>query len=142
MSQIPTPPPTNVDAAAAAAAATNGSAITTSPGSTPVAVISLKLIGTTIPNVVAGNRGGSGTAQKAANANTKKGLGCFSQLNPLVAAQKAANSNNQKGLRRFSQLNPLVELRIQPACSTSLGFGQLAQLVELRLWPACSTCRA
>ncbi len=113
-----------------------------SPGGTPVAVIGLKLIGTTIPNVLAGNRGGSGEAQKTVNVNTQKGRGCFSQLNPLVAAQKAKNANNQKGLGRFSQLNPLVELRIQPACSTSLGFGQLAQLVELRLWPACSTCRA
>ncbi len=119
MSQIPTPPPMNVDAiATAAAAATNASAITTSPGSMPVVVISLKLIGTTIPNVVAGNRGGSGTAQKAANANTKKGLGRFSQLNPLIAAQKAVNANNQKGVRRLNQLNSLVKLRLWPAHST------------------------
>jgi hypothetical protein len=120
MLQTPSSPPTNVDAAAAAAAA-NASAITMSPGSTPVTAIGLKLIGMTIPNVVAGNRGGSGAAQKATNANTKKGLRRFSQLNPLIAAQKAANANNQKGLGRFSQLNPLV---------------------ELRLWPACLTCRA
>jgi hypothetical protein len=60
----------NADAAAAAAAAaTNASAITTSPGSMPVAVINLKLISMTIPNVVAGNCGGSGDAQKAAKAN-------------------------------------------------------------------------
>jgi hypothetical protein len=94
MSQIPTPPPTNVDAAAAAAAATNGSAITTSPGSTPVAVISLKSIDMIFPNVVAGNRGGSG------------------------AAQKATNANNQKGFGRFSQLNPVIELRLRPSRST------------------------
>jgi hypothetical protein len=84
----------------------------------PVAVIGLKLIGTTIPNIVAGNQGGSGAAQKAANANTEKGLGRFSQLNPLVVAQKAKNANNQKGLGCFSQLNPLVELRLRPACFT------------------------
>jgi hypothetical protein len=66
-------------------------------------------------NVVAGNRGGSGATQKAVNANTKKGLGCFSQLNPLVKAQKAANTNNQKELGHFSQLNPLIELRLWPA---------------------------
>jgi hypothetical protein len=122
MLQILTPPPTNVDATAApattAAAAANASTIMTSPGSTPVAVIGLKLISATILNILAGNRGGSGMAQKAANANIKKGLGHSGQLNPLVTAQKAANSNNQKGLRRFSQLNPLVELRLWPACST------------------------
>jgi hypothetical protein len=98
MSRTPTPPPTIVDAATAttatAAATANASAITTSPGSMPVAAIGLKLIGTMIPNVVAGNRGGSGAAQKATNANTKKGLRHFSQLNPLIAAQKAANANN------------------------------------------------
>jgi hypothetical protein len=88
----------------------------TSPGSTPVAAIGLKLIGAMIPNVLAGNHGGSSVAQKAANANTKKGLRHFSQLNPFVAAQKVANANNQKGLGRFSQLN----------VSSSLGFGQLA----------------
>jgi hypothetical protein len=115
--QTPSPPPTNVNAAAAATAA-NTSAITTSPGSMPVAAIGLKLIGMMIPNVIAGNRGGSGATQKAANANTKKGLRPFSQLNPLITAQKAANANNQKGLRRFSQLNPLVELRLWPACLT------------------------
>ncbi len=84
----------------------------------PVAVIGLKLIGATIPNVVAGNHGGSGAAQKAANANTKKGFGHFSQLSPLVTAQKAVNANNQKGLGGFCQLNPLIELRLWPACST------------------------
>jgi hypothetical protein len=84
----------------------------------PVAVIGLKSIGTTIPNVVAGNCRGSSTAQTAANANTKKGLGHFSQLNPLVVAQKATNANNHKRLRGFSQLNPLVELRFWPARST------------------------
>jgi hypothetical protein len=103
-------------AATAAATAAAASAITTSPGSTPVAVISLKSIGMTILNIVAGNCGGSSMAQKALNANTKKGLGHFSQLNPLVAAQKAVNANNQKGLGRFSQLNPL----------SSLGYVQLA----------------
>jgi hypothetical protein len=117
MLQIPTPPPTNVDAAAAAAAA-NASAITTSSSSTPVAVIGLKSISATIPNAVAGNCGANGTAQKAANANTKKELGHFSQLNPLVMAQKAANANNQKRHRGFSQLNPLVKLRLRPACLT------------------------
>jgi hypothetical protein len=94
------------------------SAITTSPGTTPVAFIGLKLIGATIPNALAGNCGGSGAAQKAVNANTKKGLGRFSQLNPIVAAQKAATANYQKGLGRFSQLNPLIKLRLWPACST------------------------
>jgi hypothetical protein len=84
----------------------------------PIAVIGLKLIGTTIPNVIAGNHGGSGAAQKAANANTPKGLRRFSPLNPLIAAQKAKNTNNQKGLGRFSQLNPLVELRLRPSHST------------------------
>jgi hypothetical protein len=119
MSQILTPPPTSVDATAAATAATaNASAITMSCGGMPVAVISLKTIGVTIPNVIAGNRGGSSAAQNAANANTQKGLGHFSQLNPLIAAQKAENANNQKGLGHFSQLNPLVELRLWPACST------------------------
>jgi hypothetical protein len=118
MSRILTPPPTNVDAAAAAAVAVNVSAITTSPSSMPVAVIGLKSIGATIPNVLAGNCRGSGAAQKVANANNQRGLGHFSQLNPLVAAQKAVNANNQKGLGRFSQLNPLVELRLWPAHST------------------------
>jgi hypothetical protein len=84
----------------------------------PVAVIGLRLIGAMIPNVVTSNRGGSSAAKKVTNANTQKGLGCFSQLNPLIAAQKAKNANNQKGLGRFSQLNPLVELRLRPACST------------------------
>jgi hypothetical protein len=122
MSRIPTPLPTNIDAAAAAAtAAANASAITTSPGGTPVAVIGLKSIGAMILNIIAGNRGGSDAAQKVANANTKQGLGHISQLNPLVVAQKAVNANNQKGLRHFSQLNSFV---------------------ELRLWPARSTCRA
>ena len=93
MSRILSPPPTNVDAAAATTAA-NASTITASPGSMPVAVIGLKSIGATIPNVVAGNRGGSG------------------------AAQKAANAIKQKGLRRFSQLKPIVELRLRPARST------------------------
>jgi hypothetical protein len=56
-----------------------------SPDGTPVAAIGLKLIGTMIPNVIAGNCGGSGTTQTtAANANTQKGLGHFSQLTPLV----------------------------------------------------------
>ncbi len=82
---------------------------------TEVTVIGLKSIGATIPNLIAGNRGGSGTAQKAANANTKKGFGCFSQLNPLIAAQNAMNANNQKGLWRSSQLNSLVKLRLRPA---------------------------
>jgi hypothetical protein len=119
MLQIPTPPPTNVNAAAATAvAAANASAIMMSPGSTPVTVISLKLISATILNVVAGNRGGSAVAQKATDIDNQKGLGRFSQLNPLVAAQKATNANNQKGLRRFSQLNSLVELRLRPAYST------------------------
>jgi hypothetical protein len=116
------PPSTNIDAAAAAATAAatavNMSTIKTSPGSTPVAVIGLKLIGVTISNVVASNCRGSGTAQKATNANTKKGLGRFSQLNPLIVAQKAANANNQKGLGHFNQLNPLVKLRLRPARST------------------------
>jgi hypothetical protein len=61
---------------------------------------------------------GSGAAQKAANSNTPKELGHFSQLNPPVTAQKAKNANNQKGLWRFSQLNPLIKLRLQLACST------------------------
>ena len=59
-----------------------------------------------------------GAAQKAANANTQKGLGRFSQFNPLIATQKAENANNQKGLGRFSQLNSLLELRLWLACST------------------------
>jgi hypothetical protein len=118
MLQTPSPSPTNVDATAAAADAMNASAITMSPGSMPVPAIGLKSIGVMIPNVFAGNRRGSGTAQKAANANTKKGLGRFSQLNPLVVAQKAANANNQKGLRHFSQLNPLVKLWLRSAHST------------------------
>jgi hypothetical protein len=117
MLRIPTPPPTNVDATDAAVAV-NTSAIRTPPGSTPAAVIGLKLIGATVPNDVAGNRGGSGTTQKNANANTQKGRGCFIQLNPLVTAQKSKNANNQKVLKQLSQLNPLVELRLQPACST------------------------
>jgi hypothetical protein len=99
-----------MNAIAATTAAANARAITMSPGITPVAVIGLKLIGATIPNNVTGNCGGSDVAQKAANANTLKGLRRFSQLNPLIAAQKAKNSNNQKGLGCFSQLNPLVEL--------------------------------
>ena len=116
---IPIPPPMNVNAAAAAAAAfANASAITTSPGGMPAAVIGLKLIDATILNVIAGNCKGSGAAQKAANANTQKGLGRFSQFNPLIATQKAENANNQKGLGRFSQLNPLLELRLWLACST------------------------
>jgi hypothetical protein len=106
MSRIPTPPPTNVAAAATAAATANTSAIMMSPGGMPVAVIGLKLIGKMIPNIVTSNRGGSGTAQKAVNANTQKELRCFSQLNPPIMAQKAKNANNQKGLGRFSQLNP------------------------------------
>jgi hypothetical protein len=106
----------NVNAAATAAAgAANASAITTSSSTTPVAVIGLKSIGMTIPNFVAGNHGASGAAQKVANANTKKELGHFSQLNPLVMAQKAANANNQKGLGHFSQLNPLVKLTLRSA---------------------------
>jgi hypothetical protein len=121
MLQTPTPPFSKRHAAAAAAAATNASAITMSPGGTPVAANGLKLIGMTIRNVVASNCMGSGAAHKAAHANTHKGLGHFSQLNPIVAAQKAANTNTQKGLGCFSQLNPLI---------------------KLRLWPACSTCRA
>jgi hypothetical protein len=116
MLQIPTPPSTNV--AATAAAAANTSTITMSPGITPVAVIGLKMIGTRIPNADPGNCGGSGVAQKAANANTQKGLEHFSQLNPLIVAQKAKNANHQKWLGHFSQLNPLVELRLRPACST------------------------
>ncbi len=117
MLQTLSPPPTNVDATAATTSATaNASAIMTSPGSTPVAAIGLKLIGAMIPNVVAGNCKGSGAAQKAANANTKKGLGHFSQLNPLITAQKAANANNQKGSGVSASSNPL----------SSLGFGQLA----------------
>ncbi len=67
-----------------------------------------------IPNVIASNCGGNGTAQTtAANANTQKELGHFSQLSPLVMAQTmVANANTQKGLERFSQLNPLVKLRL------------------------------
>jgi hypothetical protein len=84
MLQIPTPPPTN--AAATIAATGNVSAIATVPGITPAAVIGFKSIRATIPNVVASNRGGSGAAQKAANANTQKRLGHFSQL--CVATQK------------------------------------------------------
>jgi hypothetical protein len=119
---IPIPPPMNTNAAAAAAAAfANASAITTSPGGTPAAVIGLKMIDATILNVIAGNCKGSSAAQKAANANTQKGLRRFSQFNPLIATQKAENANNQKRLGCFSQLNPLL---------------------KLRLWPACSTCRA
>jgi hypothetical protein len=141
-----TPPPRNVDGAAAAtaAAAANASAITTSPGGTPVAVISLKLISTTVPNVVSSNRKESGMTQKAANTGNQKGLGRFSQLNPLLVAQKAENANNQKGSGisaistsllslSFGQPAQLVELRLWPACST---------LVERRLQPACSACRA
>ena len=109
----------NTNAAAAAAAAfANTSAITPSPGGKPAAVIGLKLINATILNVIAGNCGGSGAAQKVANANTQKGLGCFSQFDPLIATQKAKNADNKKGLGHFSQLNPLVELRHWPACST------------------------
>jgi hypothetical protein len=116
---IPIPPPMNINAATAAAAAfVNTSAIMTSPGGTPVAVIGLKLINATILNVIAGNCGGSGAAQKVANANTQKGLGCFSQFNPLIATQKAKNADNKKGLGHFSQLSPLVELRLWPARST------------------------
>jgi hypothetical protein len=105
MSRIPTPPPTNVDATTATATTVNVSASTTSPGSTPAAVIGLKSIGATIPNVVAGNRGGSSAAQKAVNANNQKGLGRFSQLNPVVELR----------LRPVAQL---VELRLRPAHST------------------------
>jgi hypothetical protein len=95
MLQILTPPPANVDATAAATTATaNASAIMTSPGGTPVAVIGLKLIGATIPNIVTGNCRGSGAVQKAVNANTQKGHGRFSHLNPLIGAQKAENTNN------------------------------------------------
>jgi hypothetical protein len=109
----------NVNATAAAAAAfANVSAITTSPGGMPAAVISLKLIDAPILNVIAGNCKGSSAAQKAANANTQNGLRHFSQFNPVIATQKAKNANNQKGLGRFSQLNPLLELRLRPACST------------------------
>ncbi len=96
----------------------------------PVAVIGLKSIGATILNVDASNGGGSGAAQKVANANTPKGLLRFSQLNHLVAAQKAATQTTKKGLG----------ILVSPTPSLSLGFGQLAQLVELRLQPACSTC--
>jgi hypothetical protein len=53
----------------------------------------LKLIGTTIPNVVAGNRGGSGAAQKAANANTKKGLGRFQPAQPPHRGTKGRERN-------------------------------------------------
>jgi hypothetical protein len=88
----------------------------TSPGVRPVA--GLKSISARIPNVVPGNRGGSGVAQKAAKANTQKGLRRFSQLNPLIVVQKAKNANNKKGLGHFSQLNPFVELRLRPARST------------------------
>jgi hypothetical protein len=98
MLQISTPPPTNVDVAATAAAATaNASAITTSPGSMPVAVIGLKLIGVMIPNVAAGNLGGSGTTQKATNANTQKGLRHFSQLNPSLQHKRPRMQKNKKG---------------------------------------------
>jgi hypothetical protein len=77
----------NVDAAdAAATTTTNASAIMTSPGSMPVAVVGLKSIGATILNIVAGNHRGSGVAPKATNINTKQGLRHVSQLNPLVAA--------------------------------------------------------
>jgi hypothetical protein len=119
MLQIPTRPTTNVnDANAAAAATTNVSTITMFPGGMPVAVNGLKSIRKMILNVVAGNHGGIGVAQKAANANTQKVLGRPSQLTPLVTAQKATNTNNQKGLGHFSQCNPHVELRLRPACST------------------------
>jgi hypothetical protein len=90
MLQIPIPPPSNVNAAAAA----NASAITMPPSGMPVAVIGLKLIGATILNVLAGNRGGIGAEQMAVNANTQKRLECLSQLNPFIAAQKAKNANN------------------------------------------------
>jgi hypothetical protein len=85
MLQTPNPPPPNVHAATTTTATVNARAITTSPGDTPVAEISLKLIGMTIPNVPGGNRGGSGMTQTtSANANTQKRLGQFSQLTPFV----------------------------------------------------------
>jgi hypothetical protein len=69
----------NINAAAAADAAfANASTIMASPSGMPAAVIGLKLINATILNVIAGNCKGSGAAQKAANANTQKGLGRFS----------------------------------------------------------------
>jgi hypothetical protein len=84
MLQTPTPPPLNVNATAAAAAAAIASVMMTSSSGTPIAAIGLKSIGATILSVIAGNHGGSSAAQKAANANAQNGLGCFSQLNPLI----------------------------------------------------------
>ena len=136
------PPSTNIDAAAAAAAAANTSTITTSPGGMPVAAICLKSIGTTILNVVASNRRGSGAAQEAVNSNTQKGCRHFSQLNPLIVAQKAANADTQKGLGHFSQLNPLVELRLWLACSTCQAEALASLLNLLSLDNACSTHQA
>ncbi len=107
----------NVNAAAAAAAAfANVSAIMTSPGASCCHWPQIDQCD--YSECHRQHCGGSGVAQKAINANTQKGLGSFSQFNPLIATQKAENANNQKGLGRFSQLNPLVKLRLQPACST------------------------
>ncbi len=121
MSQTPSPLPTNIDAAVtvaanasaiplslggmpiatiAAAATANMSTIPVSPGGKPFTSMGLnicgakhlKLIGTTITNVIAGNCKGSGVAQRPSTQTPKKGSGVFSQLNPLVAAQKAANA--------------------------------------------------
>jgi hypothetical protein len=76
------------------------SAITASLGGTPVSAIGHKLIRTTIPHVIASNHGGSGATQlTAANANTQKGLGRFSQLTPLSSSG-------------FNQLAHLVKLRL------------------------------
>jgi hypothetical protein len=122
MSRTPSPLPTNIDAATAvaanasaiplspgrtpistitAAATANAITIAASPGGTPFTAMglkiggakSLKLIGTTIPNVVAGNRGGNGTAQKAANANIKKGLGHFQPAQPPRRGTKGCERN-------------------------------------------------
>jgi hypothetical protein len=122
MSRTPFPLPTNIDATAAVAAnvsaipsspggtpiaaitataAANASTIAASPGGTPFTAMGLnisgvkclKLIGTTIPNVVAGNRGGSGTAQKAVNANTEKGLGRFQPAQPPRSGTKGRERN-------------------------------------------------
>jgi hypothetical protein len=141
--QIPTPPPTNVDAAAAdATIAANASAITTFSGGMQVAVIGLKLTGATILNIVAGNCRGSSAAQKAAHAN-KKGSGVSASSTPLLWHKRPRTQTTKKGSGvsasstslsslGFSQLVQLIKLRLWP----------LAQLVELKLQPGCSTCRA
>ena len=80
---IPIPPPMNVnDAAAAAAAFANASAITTSPGGMPAAVIGLKLIDATILNVIAGNCKGSWCGTKGRKRKHPKRAWTFQPVQP------------------------------------------------------------